>query len=60
MSDSDFGKFRKLVVAGSCHSRCMMMSSEADWEQLKQFEMAKSRLTNAHRELWKAKNDTHN
>ena len=56
MTDSDFGKFRKLVVAGSCHSRCMMMSSEADWEMLKQFEMAKSRLTNAHRELWKAKN----
>ena len=25
MTDSDFGKFRKVVVAGSCHSRCMMM-----------------------------------
>ena len=56
MTDSDFGKFRKLVVSGSCHSRCMMMSSEADWLMLKQFEMAKSRLTNAHRELWKEKN----
>ena len=56
MTDSDFGKFRKVVVAGSCHSRCMMMSSEADWQMLKQFEMAKSRLTNAHRELWKEKN----
>jgi hypothetical protein len=55
MSDSDFGKFRKLVVAGSCHSRCMMMSSEADWEMLRQFQMAKSRLTNAHRDLFKAK-----
>ena len=56
MTDSDFGKFRKVVVSGSCHSRCMMMSSEADWQMLKQFEMAKSRLTNAHRELWKEKN----
>ena len=54
-TDSDFGKFRKLVVAGSCHSRCMMMSSEADWEMLRQFQMAKSRLTNAHRDLFKAK-----
>ena len=56
MTDSDFGKFRKVVVAGSCHSRCMMMSNETDWQMLKQFEMAKSRLTNAHRELWKEKN----
>ena len=32
------------------------MSSEADWEMLRQFQMAKSRLTNAHRELWKEKN----
>ena len=55
-TDSDFGKFRKLVVAGSCHSRCMMMSSEADWEHLMLFEKAKSMLTNAHRELWKEKN----
>jgi hypothetical protein len=55
MTDSDFGKFRKLVVAGSCHSRCMMMTSEADWEHLMVFEKAKSMLTNAHRELWKAK-----
>jgi hypothetical protein len=56
MTDSDFGKFRKLVVSGSCHSRCMMMSNESDWLMLKGFEMAKSRLTNAHRELWKEKN----
>tara|TARA_B100000035_G_scaffold154476_1_gene131564 strand:+ start:37 stop:378 length:342 start_codon:yes stop_codon:yes gene_type:complete len=32
------------------------MSSEADWQMLKQFEISKSRLTNAHRELWKEKN----
>ena len=56
MTDSDFGKFRKVVVSGSCHSRCMMMSNESDWLMLKGFEMAKSRLTNAHRELWKEKN----
>jgi hypothetical protein len=55
-TDSDFGKFRKVVVAGSCHSRCMMMTNESDWLMLKGFEMAKSRLTNAHRELWKEKN----
>ena len=54
--DSDYGKFRKVVVAGSCHSRCMMMSNESDWLMLKQFEKAKSMLTNAHRELWKEKN----
>ena len=56
MTDSDFGKFRKVVVAGSCHSRCMMMSNESDWLMLREFQMAKSRLTNAHRELWKEKN----
>ena len=56
VSDSDYGKFRKVVVAGSCHSRCMMMSNETDWLMLKQFEKAKSMLTNAHRELWKEKN----
>ena len=55
MTDSDFGKFRKVVVSGSCHSRCMMMSNESDWLMLKQFEKAKSMLTNAHRELWKEK-----
>ena len=55
VSDSDYGKFRKLVVSGSCHSRCMMMSNESDWLMLKGFEMAKSRLTNAHRDLFKAK-----
>ena len=52
VSDSDYGKFRKVVVAGSCHSRCMMMSSEADWLMLKQFEKAKSMLTNAHIESY--------
>ena len=56
VSDNDYGKFRKVVVAGSCHSRCMMMSNETDWLMLKQFEKAKSMLTNAHRELWKEKN----
>ena len=55
VSDSDYGKFRKLVVAGSCHSRCMMMTNESDWLMLKGFEMAKSRLTNAHRDLFIAK-----
>jgi len=54
-TESDFGKFRKVVVAGSCHSRCMMMDNESDWLMLKQFQMSKSRLTNAHRELWKTK-----
>jgi hypothetical protein len=34
----------------------MMMSNESDWLMLKQFEKAKSMLTNAHRELWKEKN----
>ena len=55
-TDSVFGKFRKVVVSGSCLSRCMMMSNESDWLMLKQFEKAKSMLTNAHRELWKEKN----
>ena len=57
VSDSDYGKFRKLVVAGSCHSRCMMMTNEADWEMLKLFEKSKSTMMNAHRELWKTKNE---
>ena len=57
VSDSDYGKFRKLVVSGSCHSRCMMMSNEADWEMLKLFEKSKSMLMNAHTELWKTKNE---
>jgi len=35
----------------------MMMSNETDWLMLKQFEKAKSMLTNAHRELWKTKNE---
>lgn len=54
-SESDFSKYRKVVVSGSCHSRCMMMSSEADWDMLKLWGKAQSRLTNAHRELWKVK-----
>ena len=56
VSDSDYGKFRKVVVHGSCHSRCMMLDNESDWLMLKTFEKAKSMLTNAHRELWKEKN----
>ena len=55
-SDNDFGKFRKVVVAGSCHSRCMMIDNESDWLMLKQFERSKSRLMVAHQDLWKAKN----
>ena len=54
-TDSDFGKYRKVVVHGSCHSRCMMLESETDWLMLKQFEKARSGLLNAHRELWKTK-----
>ena len=53
--DSEYGKFRKIVVHGSCHSRCMMLESETDWLMLKQFEKARSGLLNAHRELWKTK-----
>ena len=55
--DSDYGKFRKLVVAGSCHSRCMMMTDESEWEYLKSFEKSKSMLINAHTQLWKEKNE---
>jgi hypothetical protein len=55
-TDSDFGMFRKVVVHGSCHSRCMMLDSEAEWNMLKTFEKSKSMLMNAHRELWKEKN----
>ena len=50
-TESDFGKYRKVVVHGSCHSRCMMLESETDWLMLKQFEKARSGLLNAHREL---------
>ena len=53
--ENDFGKYRKVVVHGSCHSRCMMLESETDWLMLKQFEKARSGLLNAHRELWKTK-----
>ncbi len=54
-TEPDFGKYRKVVVHGSCHSRCMMLESETDWLMLKQFEKARSGLLNAHRELWKTK-----
>ena len=54
-SESDYGKYRKVVVSGSCHSRCMMMSDQDEWEYLKLWGKAQSRLTNAHRELWKVK-----
>jgi len=54
-TDSDYGKYRKVVVSGSCHSRCMMMSSQSDWDMLKLWGKAQSQLTNAHRELWKTK-----
>ena len=53
--EQDFGKYRKIVVHGSCHSRCMMLESETDWLMLKQFEKARSGLLNAHRQLWKTK-----
>ena len=53
--ENDFGKYRKVVVHGSCHSRSMMLESETDWLMLKQFEKARSGLLNAHRELWKTK-----
>ena len=56
ISDSDYGKYRKVVVHGSCHSRCMMLDNESDWLMLKTFEKAKSYMMNAHRELWKEKN----
>ena len=55
-NNNDYGKFQKVVVHGSCHSRCMMLDNESDWLMLKQFEKAKSMLMNAHRELWKEKN----
>jgi hypothetical protein len=35
LRDNDFGKFRKVVVHGSCHSRCMMLDNESDWLMLK-------------------------
>jgi hypothetical protein len=57
VSDNDFDMFRKVVVHGSCHSRCMMLDNESDWLMLKSFEKAKSMLMNAHRELWKAKHE---
>ena len=35
----------------------MMMDNESDWLMLKEFEKAKSTLMNAHRDLWKTKNE---
>jgi len=35
-TESDFGKYRKVVVHGSCHSRCMMLESETDWPNVKE------------------------
>ena len=54
--EPDYGMFRKVVVHGSCHSRCMMLDNESDWKMLKLFEQSKSILMNVHRELWKEKN----
>ena len=55
VAESDYGKYTKVVVSGSCHSRCMMMSSDEDWKHLKLWAQAQSMLTNAHREVWKEK-----
>ena len=54
-SESDYGKYTKVVVSGSCHSRVMMLSDEDEWTYLESWGKAQSRLTNAHRELWKVK-----
>ena len=35
----------------------MMMDNESDWNLLKTFEKSKSNLMNAHRDLWKTKNE---
>ena len=55
VAESDYGKYTKVVVSGSCHSRCMMVSSKEDWKHLKLWAKAQSKLTNAHREVWKEK-----
>ena len=55
IAESDYGKYTKVVVSGSCHSRVMMLSSKTDWDMLKLWAKAQSQLTNAHREVWKEK-----
>ena len=55
VAESDYGKYTKVVVSGSCHSRVMMLSSKTDWDMLKLWAKAQSQLTNAHREVWKEK-----
>ena len=55
LAESDYGKYSKVVVSGSCHSRCMMMDSETDWAMLKLWAKAQSKLTSAHIALWKDK-----
>ena len=53
--ESDYGKYSKVVVSGSCHSRVMMLDNKADYDMLKLWAKAQSDLTNAHRSLWKEK-----
>ena len=55
IAESDFGKYSKVVVSGSCHSRVMMLDNKADYDMLKLWAKAQSDLTNAHRSLWKEK-----
>ena len=55
LAESDFGKYSKVVVSGSCHSRVMMLDKKADYDMLKLWAKAQSDLTNAHRSLWKEK-----
>jgi len=55
LAESDFGKYSKVVVSGSCHSRVMMLDTKADYDMLKLWAKAQSDLTNAHRSLWKEK-----
>ena len=51
----DISAFSRIVPnTGGCHSRTMMCG-ETHWEQLKMYAKAQSKLTNAHRELWKMK-----
>ena len=55
LAESDYGKYSKVVVSGSCHSRVMMLDNKADYDMLKLWAKAQSDLTNAHRSLWKEK-----
>jgi len=54
-AECDYGKYSKVVVSGSCHSRVMMLSSQADWEMLKMWATTQSQLRNAHIKLWREK-----